>query len=193
MDRRQLTALFTVLGAAVLLALALLSSPGKAKAQSAGYSFVGGTARQQATVRNALDASSFDWNLVPGAVTIHIAKGVSGSYSTKGNIWLEPALLTHGAKAWGVIQHEYAHQIDFFLFDSTIRARLTKLLGAKTWWAGQSSLRHSQLGCERFASTLAWAYWPSRQNTLIRFAHAEATAMPPAKFRRLLDNLLAHA
>jgi hypothetical protein len=192
MDRKQLSAFFTVVGAAALLALALLSSPGKAEAKPTSYSFDGGTARQQATVRAALDASSFDWSLIPGVVTIHIAKGVSDSYSTKGNIWLQPALLAHGKAAWGVIQHEYAHQVDFFLFDAAVRARLTKLLGAKTWWAGQPGLRHSQLGCERFASTLAWAYWPSRQNALIRFAHAEATAMPPAKFRQLLDDLLSH-
>src|SRR6266536_2823727 len=127
----------------------------------------------------------------PTGYSFDCAKG--GSYATKGAVWLNPALLAKGRAAWGVVQHEFAHQIDFFMFDATVRARLTKLLRAKTWWAGRPGLRHSQLGCERFASTLAWAYWPSRQNTLIRFAHAEATAMPPAKFRRLLDNLLAHA
>ena len=191
MDRKQLTGLLLVVGSAALLAFALLSSPSEAQAQPTGYSFANGTAGQQATVRAALEASSFDWTLVPGEVTIHIAKG--GSYSTKGNIWLDTALLSHGRAAWGVIQHEYAHQVDFFLFDATVRARLTKLLGAKTWWSGRTGLRHSQLGCERFASTLAWAYWPSRHNTLIRLAHAEATAMPPAKFRRLVDNLLSQA
>jgi hypothetical protein len=191
MARTQLTGLLAVVAAAAFLAFALLSSPGKAQAQSIGYSFDGGTARQQATVRAALEASSFDWNLVPGEVTIHIAKG--GSHASKGDIWLEPALLAHGRAAWGVIQHEYAHQVDFFMLDAPVRARLAKLLGAKTWWAGRPGLRHSQLGCERFASTLAWAYWPSRHNTLIRLAHAEATAMPPAKFHRLMDSLLSHA
>lgn len=180
-----------VLFAAAAFAFALLSSASPAQAGPTGYSFDGGTTHQQATVRSALEASSFDWSLVPGQVTIHIARG--GSHASKGDIWLDPALLAHGRAAWGVIQHEYAHQIDFFLFDASMRARLTKLLGAKTWWAGRPGLRHSQLGCERFASTLAWAYWPSRQNTLIRFAHAEATAMPPAKFRRLLDSLLARS
>jgi hypothetical protein len=191
MARKQLTALLAFLAAVTLLAVVLLGSPGKAQAQSTGYSFDGGTARQQATVRAALEASSFDWSLIPGEVTVHFAEG--GSYATKGAVWLNPALLAKGRAAWGVVQHEFAHQIDFFMFDATVRARLTKLLGAKTWWAGRPGLRHSQLGCERFASTLAWAYWPSRQNTLIRFAHAEATAMPPVKFRRLMDKLLAHA
>jgi hypothetical protein len=191
MARKQIFALLAVLVAAVSLVFAMLTSPGKAQAVPTGYSFVGGTARQQATVRSALEASSFDWNLVPGHVTIHIAPG--HSYATEGEIWLNPGLLAKGRAAWGVVQHEYAHQVDFFLFDATERAQLTKLLGAKTWWAGRAGLRHSQLGCERFASTLAWAYWPSRQNTLIRMAHAEATAMPPAKFRRLMDELISRA
>ncbi len=189
MARKQVSALLAVLVAAVSLAFALLSSPSNAQAVPTGYVFVGGTAHQQATVRNALKASSFDWTLVPGQVTIHIAPG--GSHATKGDIWLDPKLLGRGRPAWGVIQHEYAHQVDFFLFDATVRARLTKLLGAKTWWAGRPGLRHSQLGCERFASTLAWAYWPSKHNTLIRLAHAESTAMPPAQFRRLLDSVLS--
>ena len=177
--------------AASLCAFLALALPAWASADGGNYTFAGGTKAERQTVVSALDASSFDWSLIPGEVTIHIAKG--GSYATKGAVWLNPALLAKGRAAWGVVQHEFAHQIDFFMFDATVRARLTKLLRAKTWWAGRPGLRHSQLGCERFASTLAWAYWPSRQNTLIRFAHAEATAMPPAKFRRLLDNLLAHA
>src|SRR5439155_6622784 len=127
MARTQLSALLAVLAAVSVLAVVLLGLPGKAQAQPTGYSFDGGTARQQATVRGALEASSFDWNLIPGEVTIHIAKG--GSYATKGHVWLDPALLAHRRAAWGVIQHEFAHQVDFFMFDATVRARLTKLLG----------------------------------------------------------------
>jgi hypothetical protein len=35
-------------------------------------------------VTQALDASSFDWNLVPLQVTIHIARDIPLSYSTRG-------------------------------------------------------------------------------------------------------------
>src|SRR5438105_13249590 len=141
MARSRIVVLLALVASAAALAFALSSS--KAQAQITGYTFVGGTARQQATVRAALAASSFDWSLVPGEITIHIAKG--GSHAMKGEIWLDPALLAHGRAAWGVVQHEYAHQIDFLLFDDTVRARLTKLLGAKTWCAGRLGLRHSPL------------------------------------------------
>jgi hypothetical protein len=175
-----------VLISAGLLSLAIASSPAAARS---AYSFDGGTPRERATVRAALDASSFDWNLVPGHVTIHIISG-GRSHARCGEIWLGSALLGYRRAAWGIVQHEYAHQVDYFLFDAKVRARLDRTLGGKTWWP-DGRFRHDQYGAERFASTLAWAYWPSPHNTLIRYAHEEATALPQAQFRRLVDQLLA--
>jgi hypothetical protein len=191
MARKQISGFAAVLLATTLLASALLNSAGKAQAAPAsGYSFVGGTTDEHATVRAALAASSFDWSLIPGRITIHVTPG-SRSRATKGQIWLGSRLLAHGRAAWGIVQHEYAHQVDFFLFDAATRASLARALGAKVWWGGHGGLEHDQLGCERFASTLASSYWPSRSNSLIRHARGEATAMAPAQFRRLVDEVVA--
>jgi hypothetical protein len=178
---------------AVIVSAALLGSAvenAHARSPGRGYSFVGGTARQRATVRNALAASAFDWGLIPSHVTIHIMRGGGKCDASKGDIWLTSAMLAHGRAAWGVVQHEYAHQVDFFLLDRAKRARLERLLHARTWWRAGGP--HSQAGAERFASTLSYAYWPSADNTLIRYAHAEATAMPPAPFRRVLQSILGY-
>jgi len=184
--------LAAVLGAAALLGGALLNGPNAAQAAGGGYAFDGGNARERAVVHAALGASTFDWSLVPAHVTIHITRG-GNSYATRGEIWLSGKLLSRGRAAWGVVQHEYAHQVDFFLFDAKIRKSLNRALGGTTWWPGRAGehFRHSQYGAERFASTLAWAYWPSRQNTLFRYAHDEATALPPARFRMMLSDLVA--
>jgi hypothetical protein len=165
-------------------------APTAARVPGSGYSFDGGSAAERQTVRSALVASAFDWSLVPGHVTVHIV-GRGGSAAGKGEIWLSSALLARGRASWGVVQHEYAHQVDFFLLDDSDRARLERLLGGRVWWPGRAVLRHDQYGAERFASTLAWSYWPSPQNSLIRHARAEATAMRPERFRRLLARLLA--
>ena len=154
------------------------------------YSFDGGSKAERAVFRSALAASAFDWSIIPGHVTIHIRR--SGfCAASKGEIWLSSALLHQGQASWGLVQHEYAHQVDFFLLDDSDRARLEKLLGEKEWWPDGSVRRHDQYGAERFASTLAWSYWPSPHNSLIRFARAEATAMPAQRFRRVIATLLA--
>jgi hypothetical protein len=188
----QILGFAAVLVSAGFLGLALVNPPAVAQAAAGGYSFDGGTAGERAAVHAALGASSFDWSLVPGHVTIHIMRGGS-SYATRGEIWLSAKLLHRGRSAWGVVQHEYAHQVDFFLFDGRVRASLNRALGGTSWWPGRAGeeLRHSRYGAERFASTLAWAYWPSPQNSLVRYAHAEATALPPARFRTMLSRLVA--
>ena len=173
--------------AAAFLVLAIVQPDANAAARG-GYSFDGGTPRERATVRSALEASAFDWNVISGHVTVHIRAG--GCDAAKGQIWLDPAMLAYGRNAWGVIQHEFAHQVDFFLFDNRTRRKLTRLLGAKAWWPGVGGLPHDKYGAERFASTLAWAYWPSPHNSLFRHAHAEATAMPVLRFRRMMDALI---
>ena len=91
-------------------------------ALAAGGNYVhGGTAKQQGQVKAALNASAFDWSLVPQQIVVHIAPGIP-SEATFGNIWLDSNLLDSGIFAWGVVQHEYAHQVDFFLLDDAKRS-----------------------------------------------------------------------
>ena len=177
-----------VLAAASIFAFVVARDPAGAQPVARGYSFAGGTARERETVRAALAASSFDWGRVPGHVTIHLVPGGS-CYATPGQIWLGRRALVHGRAAWGLIQHEYGHEVDYFLLDARARASLDRALGGKTWWPN-GRWRHDQYGAERFASTLAWSYWPSPHNTLVRYARAESTAMRPAAFRRLVNRLL---
>ena len=177
-----------VLAAASIFAFVVARDPAGAQPVARGYSFAGGTVRERATVRAALAASSFDWGRVPGHVTIHLVPGGS-CFAIHGQIWLGRRVLGHGRAAWGLIQHEYGHEVDFFLLDARARAGLNRVLGGKTWWPN-GRWRHDQYGAERFASTLAWSYWTSPHNTLVRYARAESTAMRPAAFRRLVNRLL---
>jgi len=175
---------FLTLLIGTLLALALT---GAAQAAGGNYVFDGGTPREQAQVRSALNASSFDWNLVPAQITVHIGHG-SDSEAAPGEIWLDADLLDSGRFSWGVVQHEYAHEVDFLLLDDAKRAPLAAKLGGQAWWqpAGPE-LRHGDLTSERFASTLAWAYWPSKQNSMMPKSKSdEAGAMAPAQFRAAL-------
>jgi len=168
-----------------------------AHAGGGSYVFAGGTAAEQQQVRDALQASSFDWGLVPGTVTIHI-----GSYAAQeagpGQIFLDAHLLDSGPFAWGVVQHEYAHQVDFAVLDDADRARIGAVLGTGTWCYGDGDgaqlLGHDQYGCERFASTLAWAYWPVSDNCMRPGALGiESGAVPAAAFRALLVSVLGPA
>jgi hypothetical protein len=177
--------------AGLLAATGALCLAGPALAAGGNYVFDGGTAAEQGQVREALTASSFNWSLVPGPVTIHI-----GAFATDeavpGEVFLDARLLDSGPFAWGVVQHEYAHEVDFALLDDAARARLTNALGAAAWcYADGPTLGHDQYGCERFASTLAWAYWQSQGNCMKPAAlGAESSGIAPAAFRALLLNLL---
>jgi hypothetical protein len=150
----------------VLVALAALALVQSALAGGGDYSFDGGTPTQQATVTAGLDASRFNWSVVPH-VTVHIAPGIPSSSALPGEIWLDADLLDTGTFAWGVIQHEYAHEVDYFLLDDAARAVLAPQLGGTSWWSSRSaSVRHDRLRAERFASTLAWSYWTSPANSM---------------------------
>lgn len=176
---------------ASLAVLAALALPGTAHAIGGNYVFEGGTAEQRGTVRAALNASAFNWSLVPARITITIAPG-SGSYARPGQIWLDADLLDAGRFSWAIVQDEYAHQVDFFLFDAATRSRLTRELGASDWCYGVAGLDHSAYGCERFASTLVWSYWPSRDNAYRPTSrNDESAAMAPAPFRALMTELTA--
>ena len=171
-------------------AVAALAAAGAAAAFGGSYVVDGGTPGERATVVAALDASAFDWSVVPTVVTIRIRRGVD-SDAVRGRITLDADLLDAGVWAWGVVQHEYAHQVDFFLLDEATRALLLERLGGAVWCAGSGSFHHAALGCERFASTLAWAYWPVRANCMQPLGpNDEAAAMDPAEFRALLAVLL---
>jgi hypothetical protein len=174
----------------VSLLAAVLVTAGGAAAGGGNYVFAGGTANEQKQVKDALNASSFDWSLVPNQITIHIAPGQS-SQASPGQIWLDANLLDAGTFAWGVVQHEYAHQVDFFLLNAGERLAVGQQLGAQDWCYGIAGLPHAAYGCERFASTLAWSYWPSQDNVMRpQSATDESAALPPAEFRALLAKLL---
>ena len=185
--------MFRLLRCALTAALAALALAGIAQAKGGNYVFDGGTPKEQAEVRSALNASAFNWSLVPAQVTVHIAPGLGTSDATPGELWLDSALLDSGVFSWGVVQHEYAHEVDFFLLDEGKRAALAPQLGGQSWWPGAGApLAHGQLTCERFASTLAWAYWPSVRNSMKpQSRNDESSAMAPAAFRALLAQVLA--
>jgi len=172
---------------AVLLAAAAVAAP--ASGADGRFAIEGGTAREQAQVRAAIGASTFDWSVLPSPVTIRIAEAGASS-SSPGLVVLDADLLDAGRLSWGVVLHELAHQVDFLLFDDAVRARLAAELGAESWWP-EPGVAHGALGCERFASTLAWAFWPSRDNVMRPVSPAdESAAMAPGAFRTLLAALL---
>lgn len=168
----------------LLCALAFAPS---ALAQGGTYVVDGGTRAEQAQVKAALDASSFDFSVVPGTVAVHIERGIV-PYATPGRVFLDAGLLDTGRLSWGVVQHEYAHQVDFALLDGGDRARLQAALGGTSWCSGAV---HADLACERFADLVSWAYWSSPDNVLKpASATDEGGQMSPAAFRALLAELL---
>ena len=174
--------------------IAALVVPSNARGVGGLYVFEGGTPAERHAVSAALGASSFDWSRVPARITIHIARGAD-SFAIPGEIWLDADLLDAGRFAWGVVQHEYAHQVDYFRFDDALRARFQTLLGATEWCNGITpALPHAVYGCERFASTLAWAYWQSPENCMKPTSPTdESAAMSPSRFRAALDAALGRA
>lgn len=169
---------------------ALLAVPGRADAAGGTYVFDGGDRKARAQVRAALDASAFPWDVVPVPVTIHIGRRVR-PHATPGDIWLDPRLLAAGRFSWGIVQHEYAHQVAFFLFGKKERARLARFFGARAWCYERAELHHDGQACERFASALAWAYWPSPHNVARPHGrtHGLSSAASP-RVRRLAADLL---
>jgi hypothetical protein len=173
-----------------LLATALLFS-GAALASGGNYVFQGGTPAQQQTVKDALNASTFNWSLVTQQITINIAP-VAVDDSTPGTINLDPSLLNSGEFAWGVVQNEYANQVDFYLLPQSADATFNSALGGTVWCRDdQAGLQTQQYGCERFASTLAWAYWQNPENCINPQATGGISgSMAPAAFRALLTSTL---
>jgi len=179
------------IGFITTLALVALALAPASFARSTKYGFDGGTQAQRAQVTRALEASEFDWRVLPARVTVHIGRGVD-SEATPGNVWLDADLLDAGRFSWGVVQHEFAHQVDFLLLTDAQRAELARLFHVPVWCSvEQPGLLHSTYGCERFASTLAWAYWQSTDNVMRpRSATDESAWLAPAAFRSTLKRML---
>jgi hypothetical protein len=167
----------------------VLAFPAATSGAVADYRFAGGTKPERETAVAALEASSFDWTLLPGPIAIHIVRG-EPSRSLPHEVWLDADLLDSGEFAWGVVQHEFAHQVDYLLLDDAQRALLLHLLGGQDWCYGVPGLAHGQYGCERFASTFAWSFWPSPENSMRPTQRGdESAAMAPARFRALITRL----
>ena len=173
----------------VFVALAVvgtLAFSAPAVAGGAKVAFSGGSSADRLQVTRALAASSFDWRLLPRRVAVHIGPGFA-SEAAPGEIWLDSRLLRSGRFAWGVVQHEFAHQIDFQLLTPASRARFASRLGAPAWCWSSPGFGHGDYGCERFASTVAWAYWPNAGNCMKPASWSdEAGRMTPAAFRAAL-------
>jgi hypothetical protein len=169
------------------VAAATLAVAPAALASGGNYVFDGGSKAQQTQVTSALNASSFPWGVVPGPVVVHIQRDI-GSSAAPNQIWLDANLLDAGRFSWGVVQHEYAHQVDFALLDPATRAQLHTLLGG-TAWSGPEG--HSTLDCERFADLVAWSYWGSADNVMKpASAQDEGGQVSPAVFRAALAAIL---
>lgn len=154
--------------------------------------FDGGTASQRAQVVSALAVSSFDWSVLP-PITVHIRTD-SESFAIPGEVWLDARLLDAGRFSWGVVQHEFAHEVDFLVLTTTQRGFFQKFLGATTWCDITRELPHSAYGCERFASTLAWAFWQSRDNCMRPESRRdESAAVSPAAFRSAIARIFPAA
>ena len=174
--------------AAIIAASLVL--PASALAGGGDYVFEGATPAERSTVRAALNASSFDWSVVPEQVTIHV--GAYGtSHATPGHVWLDRRLLATGRFAWPTVMDEYAHQVDFFVLDSAHRELLRERLGSSAWCYERAGTAHADNGCERFGSMVAWAYWPTKHNSYRPESAAdESAAMPATQFRQLVAALV---
>jgi len=183
--------LLRALSVAFACALISLAFAGTARAGGGNYVFNGGTPAQQAEVKVALDASSFPWSVVPRQVVIHIGAGYP-TQATPGHVWLNANLVDSGVFSHGLIQHEYAHQVDFLMLTGGARRELLPVLGGKQWcWGDGEQLEHDEYGCERFASTLAWSFWQSPDNALAPDSlGSESAALAPSRFKALLGALL---
>jgi hypothetical protein len=135
------------------VALAALAFTGQALAAGGRYAVDGGTTFERAQVRSALAASSFPWSVVHVRVRIHVRPGAV-TRSVPGEIWVDAKLLDAGPYSWAYVQHEYAHQVDFYSLHDSDRARLNRTLGGSQWWWGRPASRTPPTGAS--ASPRRW-------------------------------------
>jgi hypothetical protein len=136
----------------------------------------------------ALDASAFDWSLIGRPVTVQIFDcGCAGS--RPGVVVLDETMLASSpygrAYTWGIVQHEFAHQVWWYALDEGRRIELQTVLGGADLCYEQPGLPHDAHACELFASTLGWAYWPAAGNPM-----QVERVMGARQFRRLLSGML---
>jgi hypothetical protein len=172
----------------LLAALVVLALPGKAGAADVALEFSGGSNAARGEVIAALEASAFDWSLIARPVTVQIFDcGCAGS--RPGVVVLDETMLASSpygrAYTWGIVQHEFAHQVWWYALDDGRRSELQALLGGADLCYEQLGLPHDAHACELFASTLSWAYWRVAGNPM----QAEK-AMGAWQFRRLLARML---
>ena len=141
-----------------------------AVADTANTQIQGGNVYEQEQVKEALAASSFPWSILP-ETTVDISSDTPpvGGDAIPGQINLYPELLDAGEFSWGVILHEMGHQVDFMLLNDDDRAYLLSILGGQSWYqnpSDQAQILHQNLGSERFADLMAWAFWPSQYNSM---------------------------
>lgn len=177
---------------AAALCAALIAGRASA-ATTVAYTIDGANGAQRAQIRAALAASRFDWSVIPVKVAVHVVRGVP-SHAGPGHVWLDPALLDTGRFSWAVIQDEFAHQVDFFRLDDTARDSLNRALGTSVWChADLPGLPHAAYGCERFSSSLVWAYWPDADNAYRPTGRDSEALADTARFRAVLESALARA
>jgi hypothetical protein len=167
---------------------ALLFGVSEARAGGGNYVFEGGSEAARQQVRAALDASEFSWGRVGQTITIRISQcGCAGA--TPGVIVLDEATLVASPfgdrYAWGIVQHEYAHQVAYLLLDDADVREARNALGGADWCYETPGVAHDDHACERFAATFAWTYWPSADNN----QRSEAVVSAKA-FRTLMSRLL---
>ncbi len=166
------------------LLLALVFTP-PALASGGHYTFSGGSSFDVRRYGQALRVSAFNWSLLEQVVTVRIAPG-----------------LASGAIPGRITPDAPTRQRRIFVACRAARVRASGgLLPARRCGAravcreargpdvvsGRGRLPHGAYGCERFASTLAWAYWPSAQMRPMSPGD-ESAAMKPARFRALLGD-----
>jgi hypothetical protein len=162
--------------------------PANANAAETSVVFSGGSETARSQVVAALQASTFDWSLVGEAVTVEIRDcGCAGA--RPGVVVLDETMLDsqpYGpAYTWRIVQHEFAHQVWWFALDDEQRSELQGVLGGSDLCYEQPGLPHEAHACERFASPLAWAYWPVAGNPM-----QTEKVMGARQFRRLIGGML---
>jgi hypothetical protein len=164
-----------------------LAVPAKAGAADVALEFSGGSDEARAQVVGALEASAFDWSLIGRPVTVQISDcGCAGA--RPGVVVLDETMLAslpYGrAYTRGIVQHEFAHQVWWYALDDSRRSELQAVLGGADLCYEQPALPHDAHGCELFASTLGWAYWPAAASRL-----QGEKVMGARSFRRLMSRM----
>ena len=121
--------------------------------------------RQQATVRAALEVSSFDWSVLPARSSSTSRR--SAAPTPRPATSTSTARCSTPAASRGASSSTSSHTRSTSSSSTTRSARRsTQRSAAATGATASPGLAHSAYGCERFASELAWAYWPSADNSM---------------------------